>query len=220
MINIKNNIYYVGVRDEKLRVFDIIMETKFGTTYNSYLIDDEKVCVVDGVKDKAENEFLENIEEVIGDRQVDYVVINHTELDHSGSIIRLIEKYEDITLVGTVAAINNMKEIANRDFKSITVKSCDTLDLGKTKLSFITAPNLHWPDTMFTYDTTNNVLFTCDFLGCHYAPKSDKEILASAGEEYARRWLRRVTGTGRPGDVPARTEVSLRHRRVAAQNMV
>lgn len=83
-VKLKENIYWVGVRNPELRVFDIIMETKKGTTYNSYLINDEKVAIVDTVKDGYFDEFMENVKEVIGDRKIDYVIVQHTELDHSG----------------------------------------------------------------------------------------------------------------------------------------
>jgi flavorubredoxin len=169
---IKENIYWVGVKDEKLRVFDIIMETKKGTTYNSYLIDDEKVAVIDAVKDGFYEEFLGNIKEIIGERKVDYIIVQHTELDHSGSLIKLIETYPDATVVATKAAINYAKEIVNRDFKNEDALAIGTLDLGKTKLDFISAPNLHWPDTMFTYYQAANTLFTCDVMGCHYCPEN------------------------------------------------
>ena len=177
---LRENIYWVGVKDAKLRVFDIIMETKKGTTYNSYVIDDEKVAVVDTVKTGFYDEFKENLKEVIGDKKVDYVIVQHTELDHSGSLIKLIEDYPDVTVVGSKAAINYLKNILNREFNYIEAK--EDLSLGKTTLKFISAPNLHWPDTIFTYVEELNFLFTCDFTGCHYCPAGS--ISASFGDEY------------------------------------
>ncbi|MBL4932331.1 FprA family A-type flavoprotein [Clostridium paridis] len=177
---LRENIYWVGVKDAKLRVFDIIMETKKGTTYNSYVIDDEKVAVVDTVKNGFYDEFKENLKEVIGDKKVDYVIVQHTELDHSGSLIKLIEDYPDVTIVGSKAAINYLKNILNREFNYIEAK--EDLSLGKTTLKFISAPNLHWPDTIFTYVEELNFLFTCDFTGCHYCPAGS--ISAAFGDEY------------------------------------
>lgn len=168
---IKDDVYWVGVKDEKLRVFDIIMETQKGSTYNSYLIDDEKVAVIDSVKDGFYDEALSNIKSVIGDRKVDYIIVQHTELDHSGSVFKLLHDYPEAKIVGTKAAIMYLKEIVNGDFESIDAVGLKELNLGKNTLKFISAPNLHWPDTMFTYLENKNVLFTCDVLGCHYCPK-------------------------------------------------
>ena len=111
---LKENIYWVGVKDPELKVFDIIMETKKGTTYNSYVINDEKVAVVDTVKTGFYDEFKKNLTNVIGDKKVDYVIVQHTELDHSGSLINLLEDYPEIKIVGTRAAITCLKNILNR----------------------------------------------------------------------------------------------------------
>lgn len=168
---IKDDIYFVGVKDEKLRVFDIIMETKKGSTYNSYLIDDEKVAVIDSVKDGFYDEFLSNIKSVIGDRKVDYIIVQHTELDHSGSIFRLIKDYPEAKIVASKAAATYLKEIVNGDFETIDAVALKELNLGRNTLRFISAPNLHWPDTMFTYLENKKIIFTCDVMGCHYCPK-------------------------------------------------
>ncbi|MGO5067411.1 FprA family A-type flavoprotein [Clostridium sp. LCP25S3_F8] len=168
-VQLKKNIHWVGVRNPELRVFDIIMETKRGTTYNAYLVDDEKVALIDCVKDGYFDEYIENIREVIGDRKVDYIIVQHTELDHSGSLSKLLELYPEATVIGSRAAIIYIKDIINKDFNSLPAPK--ELNLGATTLKFITAPNLHWPDTMFTYAEDEKVLFTCDFLGCHYCPE-------------------------------------------------
>ncbi|WP_138204678.1 FprA family A-type flavoprotein [Haloimpatiens lingqiaonensis] len=165
---IKENIYWVGVRNPELRVFDIIMETKKGTTYNAYLINDEKVAIIDTVKDGYYDEFLSNIKSVIGDKKVDYIIVQHTELDHSGSLVKLIKDFPEAKVIGSKAALTYSKAITNMDFNAMDKP--EELSLGKTTLQFIYAPNLHWPDTMFTYAKEDKVLFTCDFLGCHYCP--------------------------------------------------
>jgi flavorubredoxin len=170
-LRLKDNIYWVGVSNPELRVFDIIMETKKGTTYNSYLVVDEKIAVIDTVKDGYFDEFLANIKEVIGDRKVDYIVVQHTELDHSGSLAKMIKEYPEAIVVGSKAAIMYSKQITNFDFKSQEFK--EPISLGETTLKFISAPNLHWPDTIFTYAVEKKVLFTCDFMGCHYCPEGD-----------------------------------------------
>lgn len=165
---LKDNIYWIGVNNPELRVFDIIMETKKGTTYNSYLIDDEKVAIVDCVKNGYFEEFLGKIKGVIGERKVDYIIVQHTELDHSGSLAKFLEVYPDVVVIASRAAIIYLKEITNKEFKSET--AAGELSLGKNTLQFISAPNLHWPDTMFTYVKEEKILFTCDVMGCHYSP--------------------------------------------------
>lgn len=170
-VKLKNNIFWIGVKNPELKVFDVIMETKKGTSYNSYLIVDEKIAVIDTVKDGYYEEFLSNIKSIIGERKVDYIVVQHTELDHSGSLAKLLKDYPDAIVVGSISAINYSKQITNFDFKSRDFKQ--ELNLGETTLKFISAPNLHWPDTIFTYAVEQEVLFTCDFLGCHYCPTTD-----------------------------------------------
>lgn len=165
---LKDNIYWVGVNDSKLRVFDIIMETKKGTTYNSYLIDDEKIAIIDSVKNGFFEESLGKIKGVIGEKKVDYIIVQHTELDHSGSIGKFLEVYPEAVVIASKAAINYLKEIINRDFNSMP--AVGEICLGKNTLQFISAPNLHWPDTMFTYVKEEKILFTCDVMGCHYSP--------------------------------------------------
>lgn len=119
---LKDNIYWIGVKDPDLKIFDIIMETKKGTTYNSYVINDEKVAVVDTVKTGFYDEFKNNLKEVIGNKKVDYVIVQHTELDHSGSLIRLIEDYPEIKVVASKAALNYLKNILNREFNAVEAK--------------------------------------------------------------------------------------------------
>ncbi|MDD6795801.1 MAG: FprA family A-type flavoprotein [Clostridiaceae bacterium] len=175
---LKDDIYWIGVKDPKLRIFDIIMETKRGTTYNSYVINDEKVAVIDICKNGFYNEFKNNLKEVIGDKKVDYIIVQHTELDHSGSIKMLLDEYPEATIVGTKIALNYLQNIINAPFKSLEAK--EDLSLGNNVLQFIQAPNLHWPDTMFTYVKNKNFLFTCDFTGCHYCTNGS---ITEAGDD-------------------------------------
>ena len=165
---LKENIYWIGVNNPELRVFDIIMETKRGTTYNSYLIDDDKVAIIDCVKNGYFEEFLGKIKGVIGERKVDYLIVQHTELDHSGSIGKFLEVYPEVIILASNPAIKYLKEITNKDFNSRP--AVEEICLGKNTLQFISAPNLHWPDTIFTYTKEEKVLFTCDVMGCHYSP--------------------------------------------------
>lgn len=177
---LKDNIYWIGVKDPDLKIFDIIMETKKGTTYNSYVINDEKVAVVDTVKTGFYEEFKNNLISVIGDKNVDYIIVQHTELDHSGSLIKLINDYPKAKIVGSKAAITYLKNILNRDFNYVDAR--EEINLGETTLKFITAPNLHWPDTIFTYVKERKLLFTCDFTGSHYCPKDG--ITSSLNDDY------------------------------------
>ncbi|AEB75517.1 FprA family A-type flavoprotein [Clostridium botulinum] len=167
-IKLKDDIYWVGVKDPNLEVFDIIMETKKGTTYNSYIINDEKVVIIDSVKDGFWDKSIESIKEIIGDKKVDYIVVQHTELDHSGSLIKFLEEYPDATVIGTIAALNYLKEIVNKEFKGKNINEIKELNIGNNTLKFISVPNLHWPDTMITYIPEQNILFTCDITGAHY----------------------------------------------------
>lgn len=166
-IEIKKGVYWVGVKNPELKVFDIVMTTKRGTTYNSYLIVDEKIVLVDTVKDGYYDEFKKKIKDIIGDRPIDYIVVQHTEPDHSGSLVRVLEEYKDAVVVASKSAIMNAKNIANREFNSIEAKN--ELNIGKRTLKFISAPFLHWPDTIYTYDIEDRILFTCDSFGCHYS---------------------------------------------------
>lgn len=167
-IKISDNVYSVGVQNPGLRVFDIVMESKYGTTYNAYLITGQKTVLVETVHNDFFDEYLYNIECLVDLQAIDYIIMNHTEPDHSGSLARLLEINPNIEVVCTGAAQKYLKAITNSDFKCRTVKNGDTLDIGGTQLQFIVAPLLHWPDSMMTYYPDDKVLFTCDFLGCHF----------------------------------------------------
>lgn len=165
-VEIKKGIYWVGVKNPDLRVFDIVMSTNNGTTYNSYLIVDQKVVLVDTVKDGFYEDYIKGIKSIIGDRPIDYVVVQHTEPDHSGSLIRVLDEYKDAVVLGSKSAIINLKNIINRDFNSKEAK--EDINIGERTLKFISAPFLHWPDTIYTYSEYDKILFTCDSFGSHY----------------------------------------------------
>ncbi|ERJ13378.1 FprA family A-type flavoprotein [Haloplasma contractile] len=168
---IKENIHFIGVLDREIEVFDVVMETEFGTSYNSYLIKGkEKNAIVETVKDRFFDEYLNNINELVGGiENIDYVIMDHTEPDHAGSLEKLLELNPNIEVVGSRAAILYLKDITNMEFKSRVVKQNDTLSLGDKTFRFISAPFLHWPDSIYTYLEEDNTLFTCDSFGCHYA---------------------------------------------------
>ena len=159
-----DGIYWVGAIDYDLKVFDIIMETEFGSTYNSYLvIGSEKTALIDTAKVQFKDEFLSRIKEYVKITDIDYLVMNHTEPDHSGSAKYLLDENPDMEIYATGPALMNLKEILNRPFKSHRTTNGMTVSLGDKSLEFHIQPNLHWPDTMFTYVKENNILFTCDF---------------------------------------------------------
>ncbi|HPA61420.1 MAG TPA: FprA family A-type flavoprotein [Clostridia bacterium] len=170
MFEIKSGIYSVGVQNPDLEVFDIIMKTPRGTSYNAYLIrGSERTALVETAKEGFLEEYLANIGQIIPFEQVDYLIINHTEPDHAGIIPELLSRNGRLQLIGTHSAITFIGQIINRPFNSRAVKAGDALSLGDRTLRFYPMPNLHWPDTMFTHDSLSNGLFTCDFLGAHYS---------------------------------------------------
>jgi flavorubredoxin len=144
------------------------METEYGTTYNSYFIDAEKKVIVETAKEKFADEYLEKVKAVVDPEKIDYIVLNHTEPDHSGSLSRLLHIAPNATVVGSGQAIKYLQDMHEIDFKSIVVKDGDELNLGNKTLKFIGAPNLHWPDSIYTYLVEDKVLFTCDSFGAHY----------------------------------------------------
>lgn len=166
----KDHIWYVGVQDKDLRVFDIIMQTEFGTTYNAYLVKGEQKNVLfETVKVPFFQEHLAKIQSVIDLKDLDYIVVNHTEPDHSGSIQQLMQLAPNATVLGSATAITFLKEIVNEPFRYQTVTEKDVIDLGGLTLNFLSVPMLHWPDSMYTYIPELKALFTCDSFGCHYA---------------------------------------------------
>ena len=166
---LKKDFYWAGVLDKDLRVFDIIMETEFGTTYNSYILkSDDKVVLFETAKFKFFDSYLEKLKQIVDINNIDYIVVNHTEPDHAGSVEKLIEINPNIKIVGSKVAINFLKNIVNRDFYSLAVNDNDTLKIGEKTLRFISAPHLHWPDTMYTYIEEDKTLITCDSFGSHY----------------------------------------------------
>ncbi len=169
-LKLKENVYWVGSLDPNLRVFDIIMYTKFGTTYNSYCIKgSNKTVLIETVKVKFFDEYINKLKEITKIEDIEYIIVNHTEPDHAGSIEKLLELNPNITIMGSRTAIDFLKHICNREFKYIEVKNNDGLSLGDKTLKFIDAKFLHWPDSMYTYLVEDKILFSCDSFGAHYS---------------------------------------------------
>ena len=170
ILEAKDNIYWVGALDKDLRTFDVIMRTEFGTTYNSYLVrGKEKTVLFETVKDAFFEEHLARIQEICDPSEIDYIVLNHTEPDHSGGILRLLELSPKAKVVASKVALGYLGEILNQPVPSMAVTEKDTIDLGGMTLHFLSVPLLHWPDSMYTYIPEAKALFTCDSFGSHYA---------------------------------------------------
>ena len=168
ILPVADGVSWIGSLDRDLVSFDIVMETKYGTTYNSYFIDAEKKVVIDTVKESFHEEFLDKIKNLCNPADISYIVFNHTEPDHSGSLKYLLDIAPEAIVIGSGQALNYLSEMVVRPFKSMKIKDGDTLDLGNKTLRFIGASNLHWPDTIYTYLEEDHILFSCDSFGAHY----------------------------------------------------
>jgi len=168
IIKLSKDVSWVGILDRDIVTFDIVMETEYGTTYNSYFIDAEKPCLIETAKEKFWEVYKNKLEQVTDISKLQYIVLDHTEPDHSGCLKHLLEIAPDATVVGTGQAIKYLNEIVGKSFKHQIVKHGDVIDLGNKTLKFIGAPNLHWPDSMYTWLEEDKILFTCDSFGAHY----------------------------------------------------
>ena len=181
IIDVTNDVRWIGILDYDIRTFDIVMHTGFGTTYNSYFINAEKKTIVEVVKEKFSENYLRKLKSVTNPEEIQYIILDHTEPDHSGSLRLLLDLAPSATVVGSGNAIRYLEDIVNRPFKSLIVKDGDTLDLGNKTLRFLSAPNLHWPDSMLTLLVEDKVLFTCDVFGAHYC---SPEMFSNFDEQY------------------------------------
>ncbi len=159
------------------------MHTEHGTTYNSYFINAAKKTVIETAKEKFSQTYLSKLRRVTDPAEISYIVLDHTEPDHSGSMRQLLDLAPQAVVVGSGNAIRYLSDIVNRPFKSLVVKDGDTLDLGNKTLKFIAAPNLHWPDTIYTYLVEDRILFTCDSFGAHYCSEEMFDDLAGDFEK-------------------------------------
>ncbi len=196
---IGDETFYVGAEDPSLELFEGQYPLNYGVTYNSYLIDDEQICVMDSVDERCSEQWFKNIAEVILLRQVDYLVVSHLESDHSGSIKEFIEKYPAVKVVATAKAHSMMSQFGIEISKDnqISVKEGDTLQVGKHSLSFVPAPFVHWPEVMVAFDTQTKILYSADAFGTFEIPstlvaKTPQE--AAGWPDEARRYYVNIVG--------------------------
>lgn len=183
---ITNDIKYIGVNDRKIDLFEGQYIVPEGMAYNSYAIIDEKIAVMDSVDANFTEEWLGNIKETLGDRKPDYLVVQHMEPDHSANIVNFVKAYPEAKIVSSARAFIMMKNFFGDDFadKQIVVGEGSKLSLGKHELTFLTAPMVHWPEVIVTYDSTDKVLFSADGFGKFGALDADEDWACEARRYY------------------------------------
>ena len=185
-MTITNDILYVGVNDHKVDLFEGQYDVPNGMAYNSYVIMDEKIAVMDTVDKNFLEPWMENIRRVLGDKKPDYLVVHHMEPDHSANIANFLAAYPEATVVSSAKAFAMMKNFFGNDFadRRIVVGEGDTLSLGKHVLTFVTAPMVHWPEVIVSYDSFDKVLFSADGFGKFGALDVEKEWACEARRYY------------------------------------
>jgi len=183
---ITNDIKYVGVNDHEIDLFEGQYVVENGMAYNSYVITDEKIAVMDSVDARFADEWLDNIKKTLDGRTPDYLVVHHMEPDHSSSILSFTEAYPEAEIVSSAKAFVMMKQFFGTDFadRQIVVKEGDKLPLGKHELSFIAAPMVHWPEVMVSYDSVDKVLFSADAFGKFGALDANEDWACEARRYY------------------------------------
>lgn len=186
MEKVTNAIINVGVNDYNITLFESQYMLEAGMAYNSYVILDDKVAVMDTVDSTATEEWMENLCEAIDGRSVDYVVVQHMEPDHSGSLLKLIEKFPEMKIVGNAKTFSMMGQFFDIDIedKKIVVTEGDTLELGSHTLTFMMAPMVHWPEVMVTYESSEKVLFSADAFGKFGTRDADEDWACEARRYY------------------------------------
>lgn len=185
-MKITNDIFYVGVNDHKSDLFEGQYIIPNGMAYNSYVITDEKIAVMDTVDKNFTDEWLANIKSVLNEREPDYLIIHHMEPDHSANIAAFMNIYKNTLIVSSLKAFTMMKNFFGTDYndRRIVVSENDTLELGKHTLTFMTAPMVHWPEVIVSYDSTDKVLFSADAFGKFGAIDTDEDWACEARRYY------------------------------------
>ena len=185
-MTVTNDIRYIGVNDHQIDLFEGQYDVPNGMAYNSYVILDEKVAVMDTVDRNFTHEWLDNLAAALAGRKPDYLIVQHMEPDHSANIAGFMKLYPETVIVATAKAFQMMQNFFGTDFadRRIVVKENDTLSLGKHTLTFVTAPMVHWPEVMFTYDSTDKVLFSADAFGKFGALDAEEDWACEARRYY------------------------------------
>ena len=185
-MTITKDIRYIGVNDHNIDLFEGQYDVPNGIAYNSYAIVDEKIAIMDTVDAAFTQEWMDNIQKTLGDRQPDYLIIQHMEPDHSANIMNFINRYPEVKIVSSAIAFKMMKQFFGTDFADnrIVVGENDTLSLGRHELTFVTAPMVHWPEVIVTYDSTDKVLFSADGFGKFGALDVDEPWACEARRYY------------------------------------
>ncbi|HET6557215.1 MAG TPA: FprA family A-type flavoprotein, partial [Prolixibacteraceae bacterium] len=196
-VNLAENIYYLGFNDRRTHLFENLWPIPYGVSYNSYLIVDEKIALMDTVEHSFAEEYLDQIEVLTNGRPVDYLIINHMEPDHSGSLKAVVAKYPNITLVGNKKTFDMVENYYKVKENTLEVYDDYELPLGKNLLRFATIPMVHWPETMVTYEMTNKILFSGDAFGSFGTLDGgvfDDELNLAVYEEEMMRYFTNIVG--------------------------
>ena len=185
-MEITKDIKYIGVNDHDIDLFEGHYIVENGMAYNSYVILDEKIAVMDTVDTHFTEEWLTNLKTALNGRKPDYLIVQHMEPDHSANIANFLKEYPETVLVASMAAFNMMKQFFGTDYadKKMVVKEGDTLSLGKHTLSFVAAPMVHWPEVIVTYDACDKVLFSADAFGKFGALDAEEDWACEARRYY------------------------------------
>ena len=185
-VTISDNIVYIGADDRDLDLFESQYVIPNGVSYNSYVILDEKVTVMDNVDARRREEWLENLEQALAGRTVDYLVVSHMEPDHAANIQVLAEKYPNMQLVGNAKTFPMLQQFFDMDLtdRTLVVKEGDTLNLGSHELTFVMAPMVHWPEVMVSYEKSEKILFSADGFGKFGALDAEEDWACEARRYY------------------------------------
>lgn len=186
MERVTDTIVNIGINDYDISLFEGQYELEKGMAYNSYIIEDEKVAVLDTVDADVTTEWISNLKETLGDRKPDYLIVHHMEPDHSGSIKAMLDVYPDVAIVASEKAFALLKQFTGIEYKDadIVIKEGDTLELGKHTLSFIAAPMIHWPEVMMSYESDEKILFSADAFGKFGTRDADEDWTCEARRYY------------------------------------
>ena len=210
-IKLSESVDWVGVNDKETDLFESLWPLPEGISYNSYVINDEKVALIDTVKINYTDTYLEKVKDVIGDKKVDYLIINHMEPDHSGSIKSMREAFPEMKIVGNAKTMNFLEGFYGITEGTMVVEDGDELDLGSRKLKFYLTPMVHWPETMMTFDQKDKILFSGDAFGGFGSLNGylfDDEVNIDHFKEEIRRYFSNIIG--KYGPVVHRTISRLR----------